>query len=230
MIIGNGLIAKSFSTYLTDENIIIFASGVSDSTHTHGEAFRRENELLEHAIKESNGKRLVYFSTCSVYDQSMKNSAYTAHKIRMEQLIQDRQECHTIFRLSNVVGNTSNTNTVINYFIQHIVNAVQFNVWKKAFRNIIDVDDMYLICNDLLQNGNTKNTIVNIANPRNYAVPFIVQTIEDHFKLEGRFTLTDKGGEPEIDISAIVPVIKKLNIDFGEDYLPRLLQKYFPVQ
>jgi UDP-2-acetamido-2,6-beta-L-arabino-hexul-4-ose reductase len=207
MVIGNGMIAKEFSSYRSDDDHIIFASGVSDSTHSTALSFEREKLLLLDTIRNNPGKKLVYFSTCSIYDPSMKNAAYVRHKISMEELIKEEHAPYTIFRLSNPVGRTGNTNTVFNFFISNIHSGHHFEVWKNASRNIIDIDDMYA----------------------NYPVPYIIDTIEAHFHKKGKYTMLDKGDGPHIDISAIAPLIKKFNINFDGAYLPGLLQKYFPV-
>ena len=228
MVIGNGMIAKEFKNYGAKDDFIIFASGVSDSTHAPTEAFEREKKLLTDTIRKSAGKQLVYFSTCSIYDHSMRNSAYVKHKKKMEEWIMREQDSYIIFRLSNAVGKTNNTNTVVNFFIKKILETQSFSVWKNATRNIIDVDDIYILCNEILQEGSLPNTIVNIASPHNYPVPFIVETIEKHFNTEARYKLVDKGDGPHIDISPVEPLIRKFNINFDQDYLSKLLQKYFP--
>jgi UDP-2-acetamido-2,6-beta-L-arabino-hexul-4-ose reductase len=229
MVIGNGMIAKEFSSYRSDDDHIIFASGVSDSTHSTALSFEREKLLLLDTIRNNPGKKLVYFSTCSIYDPSMKNAAYVRHKISMEELIKEEHAPYTIFRLSNPVGRTGNTNTVFNFFISNIHSGHHFEVWKNASRNIIDIDDMYIICNEILQHEMFSGETVNIANPANYPVPYIIDTIEAHFHKKGKYTMLDKGDGPHIDISAIAPLIKKFNINFDGAYLPGLLQKYFPV-
>jgi nucleoside-diphosphate-sugar epimerase len=228
MVIGNGMIAKEFGTYQAKDEYIIFASGVSDSTHSPAAAFEREEKLLRATIENDPGKTLVYFSTCSMYDPSMKGSAYIKHKLNMEALIMQEQPAYVIFRLSNPVGRTTNSNTVVNFFINHILEKHPFSLWKHASRNIIDMDDVYSICNDILPERSFRNSIVNIANPHNYPVHFIVETIEAHFGIKAEYTVADKGDSPHIDVSAIEPLFKKFNINFGPDYLPNLLQKYFP--
>ncbi|MEJ2498930.1 MAG: hypothetical protein P8Y46_06430 [Sulfurovaceae bacterium] len=50
MIIGNGMLAHEFSDYKDDNDIIIFASGVSNSGETRESEFEREKELLTKTI------------------------------------------------------------------------------------------------------------------------------------------------------------------------------------
>jgi nucleoside-diphosphate-sugar epimerase len=230
MVIGNGMIAKAFSSYAGKDKFVIFASGVSDSAHPSAAGFEREKELLLHTIHKNPGTELVYFSTCSVYDISMKDSEYVRHKKNMEELIIRHQTRYTIFRLSNPVGRTENTNTVVNFFIGHILAKQHFEVWKQATRNIIDIDDVYKICNEILQKRLFPNSIINIANPQNYPVTYVIETLEKHFDSKANYTLVDKGSGPQIDLSRAEPLFKKFNINFDQQYLSTLLQKYFPAK
>jgi nucleoside-diphosphate-sugar epimerase len=228
MVVGNGMIAKEFENYREDDSVIIFASGVSDSTSTDSKAFEREEKLITETQNAHKEKLFVYFSTCSIDDHSMLGSAYVNHKIKMEDLVMNNHTPFIIFRLTNPIGRTNNTHTVVNYFIKNVREYHEFVVWKNAKRNLIDIDDLYLICNHILQQGSFKNSVVNIANPENYPVSFIVNSIEKYFSITGNYTLLDKGGAPAINTAAIEPLFRKFNISFDEHYLDRLLQKYFP--
>jgi hypothetical protein len=80
MVVGNGLIAKSFTMFNGEKNIVIFASGVSDSKCIEVSEFERERNLL---LSMDRTKKIVYFSTYSISDGSEKNE-YIKHKIHME--------------------------------------------------------------------------------------------------------------------------------------------------
>lgn len=224
------MIAKRFSDYAEDSRFLIFASGVSHSVLNDSNAFKREKDLLSDTITNHSKKNLIYFSTCGIYDPSIKKSPYILHKLEMENIIKTSGVNYTIFRVSNPVGKTENSHTVLNYFIKNIRVKKEFIMWKYAFRNLIDLNDMYLICHYILSNNLFKNNTANIANPVNYSVISIIKAIEEHFGINGNYLLADKGNSPLIDISAIQPIISKLQIDFNNVYLSSLLQKYFPVQ
>ena len=228
MVIGNGMLAKAFESYLDQEDFIIFASGVSDSTSADITAFEREIQLLTDTIKKNKDKYFVYFSTCSIYDPSMQRSHYVRHKIKAEELIINQCQSFIIFRLTNPVGKTGNRHTLVNYLINHIAEKKEFAVWKNASRNIIDIDDVYILCNEILQQKLFTGSVVNIANPQNYTVPFIVENIETYFNTRARYSLIDTGGAPAIDTTAVNALFTKFNINFDEHYLQKLLKKYFP--
>ncbi len=127
-------------------------------------------KLLKESIDKYNNRSLVYFSTCSVYDQQEKGSAYVQHKLHIEDFIQTRVKQYHIFRVSNLVGTSSNPNTVLNFFFNHLKNGVNFDLWTNAYRNIIDVDHAYLIMDHILKRNLFPNQVINIANQVNQQV------------------------------------------------------------
>lgn len=230
MVIGNGLLAKKFYSYNTSDSYIVFASGVSNSGNKLKSEFNREKDLLLNTIANNPGKTIIYFGTCSVYDTMLSSSLYVLHKLAMEELIAKQAGNYHIFRISNLAGKTENPNTVLNYFAQHILNQSPFSLWTNSSRNIIDIDDAFLVCDYIIQNALFTNEIVNIANPDNYPVSDIVAVLETHFNQKGNYSLVEKESNPVIDTSAIKGIIAKLNINFDSNYLPRTIEKYFPVK
>jgi nucleoside-diphosphate-sugar epimerase len=228
MVIGNGMIAKRFSSYGPNDQWLVFASGVSHSLSVSEEEFERERELLQSAIEQHPSKTIVYFSTCSIYDPSLHHSAYVLHKLKMEELIRAKARGYLIFRVSNPVGKTNNHHTVLNYFVEHIQAGTFFTVWKYASRNLVDIDDMYMVCDHIMQSSNLRNQLVNVANPVNYPVITIIEAIETHLGKTGHYSLADKGNSPLIDTSLIQPMFSDLHIEFDQHYLRRMLRKYFP--
>lgn len=229
MVIGNGMIAKRFSSYGDDKDILVFASGVSNSSSTGDVEYTREEALLSKAIQDNPHKTILYFSTCSIYDPSLQESMYVKHKLKMEQLIQQRCFSYIIFRVSNPVGFTENRHTVLNFFATHIQKQEHFTVWQYASRNLIDMEDVFKVCHHIVQSGGHRNEIVNVANPVNYPVISIIKAIEYHFSLKGNYSLAEKGNSPLIDTTPIQPLFGLLHLHFDNDYLEALLQKYFPL-
>lgn len=227
MVIGNGMVAKRFSGYTGDTDTIIFASGVSNSKTKDEEAYQRETRLLEDTIKNNPDKLLVYFSTCSINDSEEKETKYVKHKLAIEELIRRQVKHFIIFRVSNLVGFSGNPNTILNFFIHHISHKINFDLWINATRNLLDIDDMYLIADHILRNGLFRNEIVNIASPFNYRAEEIVTAIEKHYQLKASYTVINKGNAFNIDTSVIAPVIAKLPVRFETDYLTNLLEKYY---
>ena len=229
MVVGSGMIAKCFYDYKDDDRFIIFASGVSNSSLNDIDAFDREKQLLIQTRNTCTDKLFVYFSTCSIYDNSLAYSPYVQHKLQMESLVAKHLGGYTIFRVSNPIGITANPNTMLNYFINAIQHRQSFTIYSGSERNLIDLDDMYKLCDYILQNALFIRSIVNIANPGNYSILYIIKNIETYFFKNAIFSIVNKSSIPRIDTSAIQSLYQVLKINFGDGYLTRLLKKYYPL-
>lgn len=227
MVIGNGMIANRFMSYKNDDDVIIFASGVSNSKDTAEENFVREFQLLHQTVNDQPGKTLVYFSTCSVEDQDLALAPYVIHKKTVEEFIKTNVAKYYLFRISNLAGTSNNPYTLLNFFIFNIIKNLPLTVWKNAYRNIIGIDDMFSVVNYFLQKKENINATINIANPVNYPVPYIVKTIEHHLGKKAIINELERGDDYNIDVSLIEPLFNKLNIHFNDNYLAALLKKYY---
>jgi nucleoside-diphosphate-sugar epimerase len=227
MVTGTGLIAKRFSGYAADDRFLIFASGVSNSKTSDTSAFERESVLLHEQLAFHPMKKLVYFSTCSINDPVENSGSYVRHKLQMEEYIARNAANYTIFRISNLAGNTSNSNTVLNFFVNAIKAGRHFELWQNATRNIIDIDDAYLLMDHILQHDLYNRRIINIANPVSFAVPEIVQAIEKMLQAKASYTAVERGVPFSISLDEALPLANQLGIRFDDDYLSKLLRKYY---
>ena len=227
MVIGNGMLATRFMNYSDNDEKIIFASGVSNSKDIIEQHFSREFELLIKTLKEHPGRTLVYFSTCSIDDKDSQKAPYVIHKKAIEIFIRENVSKYYLLRVSNVAGTSNNPYTLLNYFVFNILQNHPFAVWKNAYRNIIGIDDMHQIAGSIIGNKEFLNKTINIANPENYSVPYIIQTIENFLGKKADFTEIDRGDNYEIDTNVIAPIIQQLQIPFDQNYLASLLKKYY---
>ena len=132
MVKGSGLLAKCFKSYRDDDGVIIFASGVANSGEAKKEEFEREYNLLSDLVDEK--QVLVYFSTCSVFDQTLAQSPYVLHKKEMENFITREFENFIIFRLPTVLGDTTNPHTLFNFFIKFLTSSSLARIVFSALR------------------------------------------------------------------------------------------------
>lgn len=227
MVVGNGLVASAFAEFRSDDDVVIFASGVSNSKETDPIEFSREISLLNAAIDEHGDKIWAYFSTCSVTDPSLENSAYVIHKQKIEGIIRARLTDYVIFRVSNIVGGTANPNVILNYLVNHISSGEEFHLWEQAARNLLDIEDVVKIVSYVLHKKSFKNEIVNIASPNNTSVVRLVELLEKFIGKKANFVKERFGGSPVIDTSPISKIIEACSIEFGEDYVENLLEKYY---
>lgn len=225
MVIGNGMLAQKFAKYKSDLDIIIFASGVSNSLEKNSLEYLREAELLENIVTQNKDAVLVYFSSCSMYDPSAKETKYVLHKIALENFIQKNVKKYLIFRISQIVGNTTN-NTLINYLIKSIKAKNRIAIWKNSMRNLIDIDDVYSIVSYILDNKTEVNKVIHIANSQNMWILDIVKQIENILKISAIYDLEDKGAEYLPIPNDLEKYLFLLSEKFGNDYYLQLFKKY----
>lgn len=225
MVIGNGLLANSFSKYENDNSALVFASGVSNSLEVNDSEFNREKNLLLSNLSAHPEKKFIYFSTCSIYDPSLSGSAYILHKRKIESLIAENHDNYLIIRFPNIVGDRGNKHTLINYFVSAVKSNEQICVWKNATRNLLDQTDAFMLVEEILKRG-FRNEIVNVANPVDYWVIDILHEVEIYLTKKANYTLVDKGARYTIDVSKIEEMIHDLKKDFSINYLKSMLKKY----
>jgi len=225
MIVGNGLIAKAFDLeFWHSDNIVLFASGVSNSSEISTKSFLREKELLAEQINKK--LFLVYFSTCSIDDPELSKSAYVQHKREMENLVIKLDE-YLIIRLPHVVGVTANTHTLVNYIYKKINCNEHFEIWQFAIRNFIDVYDVQIITSYLVRNLGLSRRVLNVGCPISYSILKLVEVIESLLNKRANYSLIDKGTDYKIDTTIASKVAKLQGITFNDDYLYKIVKKYY---
>ena len=226
-VIGNGMIAQRFSKYLCQKDVVIFASGVSNSKEIHSAPYIRERALVDSTLAGLTSQLFVYFSTYSVNDPLEKDTPYIKHKLAIEQLIRMRAPNYLIIRASNVVGGLGNRHTVLNYFWEHIQQGKPFAVWQYASRNLIDLDDLYLAVEKALTSPAYQNQTLTLVNPHSINPLQLVRAIEIFSGRQAIFEQIDKG----ITFNIYSHINQLLNVEENywqpDQYIDRLLQKYY---
>jgi nucleoside-diphosphate-sugar epimerase len=225
MIVGAGLLATSIrDNFPNHDGYIVFASGVSNSGESRESEFEREKSLLLDVLEEN--KTIIYFSTCSIYDPCLHDSQYVMHKKKMEEYI-TRSGNYYIFRLPQVVGRTSNPNTLTNFLYEKIIGGEQFEIWRFANRNLIDVEHVALITNYLVLNGVGRNSVTNITSPYSISMLDLVINMEKTLDTKACYSIVDKGESFDIDAAESILAAKAMGVVFDGCYTGRLLQKYY---
>ena len=163
-IIGNGMMAKGFLPYSTDINrVVVFATGVSDSTLTDWQEYDRECQTLYQVVRDckETDKRLVYFSSGgTVYgrcDEERKEESplfpetmYGRHKVLCEAVIISSGVRYLIARLPTVVGQTKSKKQLIPVLIKQAMEG-HVTLFKDAQRDIISIADVARIITVILK-------------------------------------------------------------------------------
>lgn len=224
MVLGQGLLANIFKEFDRNNDIIIFASGVSNSNEIKEEVFQREEKLLEQTIKNNPNKILIYFSSCDVIYAQKFDKAYYFHKLNMENIIKTKIKEFYIFRLPQLIGKSNNKHSLINYFIHAISNGKEIMVWQDAYKNLIDIRDIKIIVKYFIDNSLQKNTITNIINKNYYSIQDIITTLEEFLGIKAHIKMIKKGFLPNYPR---LNILDDIGIEFNDDYLKKSISKNY---
>jgi len=221
MIIGSGILANAVRLY-DKEDVVFFASGVSNSLEKNPAEFEREISLLKSVISQNPDKKLIYFSTCSIYDPTKTDSPYVIHKIAIEKIIAEHCTSFVIFRVGNAVGRGGNPNTLINFLKNSILSENKLTIHSNARRILIGTDDIASFVGKYMQDLN--NEIVNLAYPYQYSLPEILSQLENHLTKNADYETVDEGSFYNIEFNTLTE-------DFFEglspdEYLKKLYSSY----
>lgn len=130
MIVGSGDIA---SVLPDRDDLLFFASGVSNSLCEDEKEYKRELDLL---LEQPRDAHIVYFSSLAVFYGS---SRYVAHKRWMEATIKQEFPKYCIIRIGNISFG-SNPNTLIN-FLKHRINNRKGYEIQNVYRYLVDKNE-----------------------------------------------------------------------------------------
>lgn len=139
MIIGNGNIAKVLKD---NENLIFFASGVSNSACVDENEYQREFDLLKTIQFDQH---IVYFSNLGIY---YKNDRYTTHKKEIETYIRTHFEYYTIVRIE-VCEWVKTPHTILNVFKSQLEKGIEPSI-QNTTRYVLSLEE-FLYWVDLIQ-------------------------------------------------------------------------------
>ena len=225
-IYGSGMIAKSFLNVEIPDDIIVIAAGVSNSQENSISEFEREEKMLENIISNHANNKIVYFSSCSIYQS--ETTPYVTHKLKMEKLIKVKSSCYSIFRLPQVVGVSIN-NTLISFLINALLSKETIKVQEKAKRHLIDVEDVVRITKILILDKRYNNTITPICNGEKVSVSSIVKKIGALLSIEPVTDSIDIGESYDIPYLHLKGILSSNDIIFSACYGDKLLNKYVPL-
>lgn len=223
MIIGDGMLARAFAArYAHDPAVLVFASGVANSTQTDPAAFARERDLFAHTAGGHAGT-LVYFSTCAVA-QADGDTPYLQHKRAMEACVL-RHPGGLVLRLPQVVGPTGNPHTLANFLARHILDGRRFRVWARAERNLVDVEDVARIAAVLVDRADTPG-VLTIAGREWLPMPALVALFERVLGRRAHCEIEDRGAPLQVDARDAAAAAHALGIDLGEGSTERVVRRY----
>jgi nucleoside-diphosphate-sugar epimerase len=224
MVIGNGLLAKKMSSFNGDNNILIFASGVSNSKETNHNEYKRELDLLKTFL--GTEKKLIYFSTCSVLMDCQSISDYIEHKKNIEGYIRNNFSNYLIFRLPNVVGNTDNIHTSFNYFKNKLISNSQLFIEKESSRYFIDVDDLTITLTPIILDIDQNKKEINVCFNNKTDIFNFVMSMSEILNVTPKINLIDGGCSQDVDNTEFIEIVNPEFKNLGNSYNIKMIKKY----
>jgi len=225
MLIGRGLIASTFKHYSDNSEVIVFASGVSNSGESNAAEYEREFKLLQQFV--SSNSKLIYFSTCSVIDDSLKESSYIRHKLNVEKYISENFYSFIIFRLPIVVGKNTNPFTLTNFLFNKIKNNEKFTLFDKAHRYLIDIDDLGLILSSMINAGKFDNQILDVCFNNKTSILELIAIFEKIINKKALYIIKESGSSYTPNNTVFMNYLEDINFQIQPIYNNNLIEKYY---
>lgn len=239
-IVGRGMIAKGLEgTDSKMSNVLIFASGVSNSLCADQKEYDREYEMLCKSILECkvNNQKIVYFSSAgAVYgdyeavkdEQSplFPQTMYGKYKVLAESVIINSGIEYLILRLPNVVGPKQNKNQLFSALVLQAIKG-EVHLYKNAGRDFIDVDDVCDILMQLLEKK-INNQIIIVASGWCTPITHVFSEIQLVTKTNAIINFVDKGERQVFSTKKLQNLLPDM-IKFKPNYYRELIHKYVPI-
>ncbi len=131
-----------------------------------------------------------------------------------------------VLRLPQVVAETTNPHTLTNYLYSRISTGNHFEIWTRAERNLIDIDDVYTIACAHIETT-PPGQAVSIASDETLPMPEIVSIFERVISRQAHFDLVDAGDALKIDNRLSSAIAARLNLHLGAGYTESTIRKYY---
>ena len=211
-LIGNGLISSSFKNYDLGE-VVVFASGVSNSKETKESEYEREIKLLLNCLNKYKLK-IIYFSTLSVFSET--HTKYIEHKLRIEEIIKKNSKDYLILRLPNVIGESTNKNQLLPFFCEKIKNGEELIIGENIIRDLIDVNDLPKICKIILRKNITG--IINVSFNNYIKVEDIIKILNEiYFNNKSTIRFKKDFNNYDYDNNEFLKLIENSNEKFSKN-------------
>ena len=222
MIVGRGIVATSMQGSMTDATI--FASGVSNSACTDPLDFLREKELI---LSQRRDRKFVYFSTCSLSDNSAMNE-YLRHKLHMERIISENFDDWNVLRLPTVVGLGGNSTNFFNHISKRLREGSTVTAHMPLLRHLLDADHILPLVSSVIDK--TNNEVVNVCVDNPESVLEIILSMKKEIGSESEIVTVDVNANRRVDNCRIKEILGHRFEDIDRaDYNRRLIKKYLSI-
>jgi len=169
---------------------------------------------------------IAYFGSCAVGNPAERQTPYLQHKARMEaKILADPRG--RVFRLPQVVGEGGNPHTLTNFLRTRIESGEPFDVWARAERNLIDIQDVAILGTHVLRHATDFPRLMSLADIHSTNMLDIVNAMERVLERRGTYRILDQGVSFPIDTEDCERAAKASGVHLGDGYLNALLRKYY---
>ena len=230
-IIGDGFLAKNFSkikTHIKKSNYLIFAAGISDSKTNSKYKLKREIRIFKKFTNKNYLENIVYISTADINNNLKKKDLYVKNKIIIENLIKKRFKNYIILRLPQIIGNSKNKKTLINYFFQSIKKGKKILVYNNVRRNVLDIDDVIKVLKIIIFDKKMKRKTITLANKHSFQPLDLIKILEKKLNKKANIKFAKKVKQRwQINNNTSAILFKKAKVSFDKNYLYKKINKYF---
>lgn len=230
-IIGNGFIGKNVNKlrkHIIKSGYTIYTAGISNSNTNSKKELRKEIRLFKEFSKENNSKKLIFISTADVSNNLKRNNPYIINKVKIENIIKKEFKDYIILRLPQIIGNSKNKNTLINYFYRNIKKDKIIDVLNGVKRNILDIDDVIKVLKIIIFEKKLINKTITLSN-KYYVQPIdIVKIFEKKLNKVAKIRfkrILKENWNLENNMSK--KLFKKAKVNIDKNYLIKKINKYF---
>lgn len=210
MIVGNGLIATTFSNSPFNwDDYVVFASGVSNSKEERKSEYQREIDLINSFL--GTEKRFIYFSTVSIFDEELSETAYVKHKIATEKFVLASFKKSLIIRLPIVVSEHNNPNQLLGFLKSTIESGKEVTIYKNAARYFFDANKLPTAvdcCARYAEVNGKANWALNLGLPDQVMLTSVARLIKEELGYK-KVMEVNKGNAYAIDFSEYENIAKR---------------------
>ena len=230
-IIGKGFIAKNLlkiNSAINQNGMIVYAAGISNSQTKSKKQFVKEIKLFKNFTKKNYKSKIMYISTADVSNNLKNRTKYVKNKIKIEKIIKKNFNHFIILRIPQLIGKSSNKNTLINFFYNKIKEKKKIIVFKNVKRNILDIDDVIKMIQVIIMNKKVNKKIITLSN-KNFIKPIeIIKILEKRLKKNANYILIKtKKQNWKLNFNQNIVYFKNAKINFSKDYLVKAVKKYY---
>lgn len=230
-IIGNGFIGRNVNKlrkYIIKSGYTIYTAGISNSNTNSKKELRKEIRLFKIFSKENNSKKLIFISTADVSNNLKRNNLYIINKVKIENIIRKEFNDYIILRLPQIIGNSKNKKTLINYFYRNIKKNKTIDVLSGVKRNILDIDDVIKVLKIIIFEKKLIKRTITLSN-KYFVQPIdIVKIFEKKLNKVAKIRfkrVSKENWNLENDMSK--KLFNKAKVKFDKNYLIKKINKYF---